>query len=300
MISGNTYRIGIDMGGTKTEAVLLDTEDRLLFRKRIPTPGQEGYEIILHSVYDLIRETCRIIPENAGYTIGIGIPGMIDSETRLVTNANTVCLIDRPFQDDLEALLGRPVRAENDANCFTLAESLKGAGKGYGFVFGIIMGTGCGGGICINGKIRKGMHGIAGEWGHFSVDTRGAVCYCGRQGCVETRISGSGVEAAFYARYGAKLTMTEILEGYRKGEVRCRTAFLAFLEEFGRCVGGLISVLDPDAVVIGGGLSNMDELYGPGIQRVRRYAFHPNIRTPILKNQLGDSAGVFGAAWVGI
>ncbi len=328
------YRIGIDLGGTKTEAVILDPDGREICRKRIPTPRRgmsaesptpgrgmsatcpydsirisippgEGmsptcpYEAILYAVYQLILEMTALIPSHEPHTLGIGIPGMIDAETQTVHNANTTCLIGRPFQSDLEKLIGRPVRMENDANCFTLAESLQGAGRGYGLVFGIIMGTGCGGGICIDGKIRQGKHGIAGEWGHFSADPQGAECYCGNRGCVETLISGSGVESAFFRNYGKKLEMQEILRGYREGAPEMVEVFEQFLENFGRCLGGLISILDPDAVVIGGGLSNIEELYTIGIERVRHYAFHRHIKTPILKNRLGDSAGVFGAAWVG-
>ncbi len=299
------YRIGIDLGGTKTEAIVLDPDDREICRKRIPTPrmGMSAtcpYEAILYSVHQLILEMTALIPSGKPHTLGIGIPGMIDAETQTVHNANTTCLIGRPFQSDLEKLIGRPVRMENDANCFTLAESLQGAGRGYGLVFGIIMGTGCGGGICIDGKIRQGKHGIAGEWGHFSADPQGAECYCGNRGCVETLISGSGVESAFFRKYGKKLEMQEILRGYRERVPEMAEVFEQFLENFGRCLGGLISILDPDAVVIGGGLSNIEELYTLGIERVRHYAFHRHIKTPILKNRLGDSAGVFGAAWVGI
>jgi fructokinase len=216
-----------------------------------------------------------------------------------VRNANSTCLIGEPLPADLERLLGRPVGVRNDADCFTLAECRLGAGAGYGLVFGVIMGTGCGGGLSIDGVVREGPHRICGEWGHFSVDAQGAPCYCGNRGCVETKISGSGVEAAFRARYDESLSMEEIVAGARAGDARCRRSFDIFLEDFGRCLGGLISILDPDAVVLGGGLSNIDELYHEGFQRVRRYAFHGDVRTPVLKNSLGDSAGVFGAAWIG-
>jgi fructokinase len=192
------------------------------------------------------------------------------------------------------------VGIRNDADCFALAECRRGAGQEYGLVFGVIMGTGCGGGICINGEVREGPHRIAGEWGHFSVDPEGMFCYCGNRGCVETKISGSGVERAFGSRYGRNLTMEEIVTGARAGDGECREAFDRFLNDFGRCLGGLISILDPDAVVLGGGLSAIDELYTAGVERVRHYAFHGDLRTPILRNRLGDSAGVFGAAWIGI
>jgi len=294
-----TYKIGIDLGGTKTEALLLDSRDRQVHRKRVSTPRRDGYEAILELVSWLVRETASRVPGQTPYTVGIGIPGSINTETRLVQNANTTCLIGRPLKTDLEKLLGRRVGMTNDANCFTLAESRCGAAQGYGFVFGIIMGTGCGGSLCINGKVRTGGNAIAGEWGHVCVDPRGARCYCGNRGCVETKISGSGVEAAFLEKYGRSLTMRKIVQGFRSRDKECSDLFCQFLDDFGRCLGGLISVLDPDAVVLGGGLSNIDELYSLGVERVRHYVFHQNITTPVLKNSLGDSAGVFGAAWIG-
>ena len=174
-----------------------------------------------------------------------------------------------------------------------------GAGIGYGLVFGVIMGTGCGGGICINGLVREGPHRIAGEWGHVSVDCNGVECYCGNRGCVETLISGSGVEAAFFRKYAQRYSMNEIVAQARTGEPRCLSIFERFLDDFGRCLGGVISILDPDAVVLGGGLSNIEELYSTGWEHVRQYAFHDDLKTPIMQNKLGDSAGVFGAAWIG-
>lgn len=299
MDNPSPYRIGIDLGGTKTEAVLLDPLDAVLIRERRATPLADGYHAVVASVADMVRAAACLVPEGRCYTVGIGIPGSVDSVSGLVRNANSVCLIGQPFQSDLGRLLERPVGVRNDADCFTLAECRNGAGSRTGLVFGVIMGTGCGGGICINGDVREGPHRICGEWGHFSVDPQGADCYCGNRGCVETKISGSGVEAAFLSRYGESLSMDRIVAGARGGEPRCVEAFRTFLDDFGRCLGGVISILDPDLVVLGGGLSNIDELYGEGMERVRHYAFHNDLRTPVLKNKLGDSAGVFGAAWIG-
>ncbi|MGE0084768.1 MAG: ROK family protein [Desulfococcaceae bacterium] len=295
------YQIGVDLGGTKTEVILLHPDQRELYRKRIATPrgSDREYESICHTVYHLIRDAVKMIPEPGEYTIGIGIPGALEPDTGLVMNANTTSLMGKPFRSDMENMLGRRVEMENDANCFTLAESLSGGGKNYRTVFGVIMGTGCGGGLCIDGQIHRGRHGIAGEWGHFSVDPHGNRCYCGNRGCVETKISGSGVEYAFWEKFDERLSMKEIVEGFRKGEHRCGEIFRQFLDDFGRCLGGLISILDPDAVVMGGGLSNIEELYTLGMERVKRYAFHPHLRTPIFRNELGDSAGVYGAAWIG-
>lgn len=303
-MTAKPHRLGIDLGGTKIEAILLDPGGSILDRKRIPTPrnadAESEYAGIVKAVTGMIGETITHGPKSGACTVGVGIPGTINPATKLVQNANTTSLIGKPFQRDLEERLGRPVGMENDANCFTIAEALQGAGQGYGLVFGIIMGTGCGGGLSIDGRLHRGRHSIAGEWGHFSVDPNGAVCYCGNPGCVETKISGGGVEKNFKRRFGRNLSMDQITQGYRQDDPDCRSIFKQFLEDYGRCLGGLISMLDPDAVVLGGGLSNIEELHTLGMEKVRRYAFHAQVQTPILKNRLGDSAGVFGAAWIGM
>ena len=236
------YRIGIDLGGTKTEAVLLGHDEIEIYRKRVATPRE--YLKILNSIHDLILDTAEHIPGNGEYSVGVGIPGAINKKTGLVHNANTTCLIGRPFKDDVEHCLGRMISMENDANCFTLIEAIRGAGRKYRVVFGIIMGTGCGGGISVDGKILNGRHGIAGEWGHFAMDPQGIKCYCGNKGCVETKISGSGVEAAFYRKFTRHLKMDEIVKGYRKNDPQCRIIFEQFLDDFGKALGGLISILD--------------------------------------------------------
>ncbi len=299
----HTYRLGIDLGGTKIETILLDPAGHTLLRDRMATPrdshGPIEYANIRDAVATLIRDTLENVSKNDTCTIGVGIPGTINDRTGRVQNANTTGLIGHRFQEDLEKILHRPVAMENDANCFTLAEATQGSAKGYYLVFGIILGTGCGGGISIGGRIHTGRHRIGGEWGHFSVDPDGARCYCGNRGCVETKISGGGVERSFYERTGRRVSFKQILDGYHHGDSLCTAVFEQFLDDFGRCLGGLISVLDPDAVVLGGGVSNIDELYTLGIERVRRYAFHERVETPILRHQLGDSAGVIGAAWIG-
>jgi len=279
--------------------VLLRDSD-VVERWRRPTPVALGYRGIVEGVAAMVRQALSRLPGEEECAVGVGIPGSVDYLTGLVRNANSTCLIGMPLRQDLEALLGRPVGVRNDADCFTLAECRQGAGVGYGLVFGVIMGTGCGGGICIDGEVREGPHRICGEWGHFAVDPLGAECYCGKRGCVETKISGSGVEAAFLRENGVALSMEEIVAGARRGDHLCRRAFDRFLDDFGRCLGGVISILDPDAVVLGGGLSNIEELYSRGVERVRHYAFHNDLRTPVLKHALGDSAGVFGAAMIGV
>jgi len=299
----DTYRLGIDLGGTKIEVILLDPDGSSLLRERTETPrdphGPTEYANIRDAVHGLIRSTLQKVPGGHPCTIGIGIPGAINARSGRVQNANTTGLIGQPFQKDLERLLGRPIAMENDANCFTLAEAKQGAAQGFHLVFGIIMGSGCGGGISIGGRIHTGPHRIGGEWGHFSVDPAGAPCYCGNRGCVETKISGGGVAQSFFEHTGRRLTLKQITAGYRRGDIDCTAVFEQFLDDFGRCLGGLVSVLDPDAVVLGGGVSNIDEIYTLGIEQVRRYAFHEHIDTPILKHRLGDSAGVIGAAWIG-
>lgn len=295
------YRIGIDIGGTKTEVMLLDPEGHPLLRERVATPRREtgAYEAILNNTVRMATHALAQTPGQDG-TIGICIPGIIDAVSSRVINANATSLIGKAFQQDIARQLGRAVAMENDADCFTLAESLLGAGQGFAMVFGIILGTGVGGGLCFNGQIFRGRHGIAGEWGHMAVMPDGQPCFCGNRGCVETLISGTGVAAAYQRAHGRQLSAEAIVAGARQGDSDCREVFERFLDDFGRCVGGIISLLDPDAIVLGGGLSNIDELYSEGAVRARRYAFHPDPQTPLLKNKLGDSAGVYGAAWIGV
>ena len=296
------YRIGIDLGGSKIEGIRLTPEGRLEYRDRVVTPQgtADDYAAILSAVVDLTAAILRGTPDGRhSPAVGIGIPGSLDAATGRVHNANATSLIDHRLQADIEARLGRPVGMENDANCFAAAESRMGAGQGHRVVFGIIMGTGVGGGLVVDGRVHHGRHGIAGEWGHLAVAPEGRRCWCGNRGCVETLLSGPGLAAAYETRFNAKASPEAIVEGYRRDDAACSVIFEEFLEDFGRCVGGLISILDPDAVVLGGGLSNIDELYTLGAERVRRYAFHPAPQTPILKHRLGDSAGVFGAAWIG-
>ena len=292
------FRIGIDLGGTKIEGVALDATSRELTRRRIATEPEGGPAHIISRIAGLYAGLVHVI-DDAPHTLGIGTPGAISPKTGLLKNSNTQCLNGQPFRAMLEAALGRGMSIENDANCFALAEALQGAGRGHDCVFGIIMGTGCGGGLVLGGKVRTGPQAIAGEWGHTQIDPAGALCYCGTRGCVETFISGSGLAARFARRFGRALTAEQIYAGSAQGEPDCVTTMEEFFAHFGRAVANLIDVLDPDAVVIGGGLSNIDELYTRGVAEVARCVFSDELTTPILKHRLGDSAGVIGAALVG-
>ncbi len=294
------HSLGVDLGGTKIEALLLDPEDRELARVRRPTPRPHEYDVILGEVKSLVEELAAGIPASAPYTIGIGIPGSIDRHTGLVRNANTTVLLGKKLKQDIETLLGRPVGVENDANCFTLAEARMGAGKGHDVVFGVIMGTGCGGGIVLNNELYPGAHHIAGEWGHICMDPLGAPCYCGKCGCVETMISGSGVEAQYRNRFNREMRMEGIVAAARKRDPHALSVLNQFLDDFGRGLAAVVNILDPSCIVLGGGLSNIDELYSIGAERLNHYAFHEALRTPLLRNKLGDSAGVYGAAWIGV
>ncbi len=296
MLKDADYKIGVDLGGTKTEVLVLNDKDTIL-RKRYKTPSGNDYDKILNNLNNIISETISIIPKDNKFSVGIGIPGSINNKG-LVQNANTTCLIGKPFKEDIEKNLKMEVSVENDANCFVLAESIDGSAKDYDFVFGVIMGTGCGGGISINKKIRSGPNNIAGEWGHLSINPNGYNCYCGKKGCIETLISGKGVENDYFVRFNSTLSMEDIVNGAKEGDEKCLLVYNTFLDNFGRALGGLISILDPDAIVLGGGLSNIDDLYTDGLKLVRQYAFHEDLKTPILKNKLGDSAGVYGAAWI--
>ena len=293
------FRIGIDLGGTKVEGIVLDAHGRELFRKRIATEQESGYRHILNRIKELHDELASQI-KNQPHTFGMGAPGVISPRTGLMKNSNTLCLIGQPLKTDLENLLGRKIEIQNDANCFALAEARLGAGKGRKLVFGVIMGTGCGGGIVYKGEVITGPQAIAGEWGHMSISPEGPLCYCGQRGCVETYISGGGLEARYAEQFGAKRAFKEIVKDYQAGEPKTVGFMKIFFRNFGRSLANLIDVLDPDVVVLGGGVSNFDALYTEGVAEVAKYVFSDCVETPIVKNQLGDSAGVIGAALIGI
>lgn len=279
--------IGIDLGGTKIEAILLDKDFQELNRKRIPTP-RENYSEILESIKNLINEF-RITES----TIGICTPGAISKTTNLIKNSNTQCLIGKPLKDDLENLVKQQIFMENDANCFALAEAKMGAGKKHNVVFGVIMGTGVGGGIVINGSIYQGRTNIAGEWGHHILHKNGNACYCGNNGCVETYISGPALEQRWNFYTGKTEPLSEISKNLETKNGNLWKD--EFLDNFSAGLANVIDILDPDAIVLGGGVSNIDFLYDEGRNLVYEKVFSDSIDTPILKNRLGDSSGVIGA-----
>lgn len=293
---------GIDLGGTKIECAVLDSENDLavVIRKRLPTESDKGYDHILSQIKKLIDLVAEEIGENP-VKIGFATPGVSEPDTNLMKNSNTTCLNGKPMQKDLEDRLGIPVKLANDANCFALAEALMGAGKDFPqaeVVFGVIMGTGVGGGLVVNKKIIGGHHGIGGEWGHNILEENGQPCYCGKKGCVEQVISGPALERFYMQQSGEKLSLKTILEQCQKGtNVHATATIERLLDYYGRAISTLINVLDPGLIVIGGGVGNIDLLYTEGYERIKKYIFNNGvITTPILKPKLGDSAGVFGAA----
>ncbi len=285
------YRIGIDLGGTKIEGICLDDTLKIIERKRIPTNQQNGYKHILGSITTLIDDITKNIYD---YSIGVCTPGAISKKTGFVKNSNTQCLIGMPLKEDLESLLGKKISIDNDANCFAMAEAKMGSGMGFGVVFGVIMGTGVGGGIVMNGKVHKGRTYIAGEWGHHTLHQNGNTCYCGRSGCVETYISGPALEKRWMQLTGKTESLSTIVQNLdtENGQKWKKE----FLDNFGISLANVIDILDPDAIILGGGVSNIDFLYTEGKDSVYSNVFSDLVDTPILKNNLGDSAGVFGAA----
>ena len=290
-------RIGIDVGGTKIEGVVLSDDGAERGRLRLTTP-QGDYEGTVNRISALVNELERTYGRSPG-AIGIGTPGAIDPATGLLKNSNSVALNGRPFDVDLEKALGRRVIMRNDADCFALSEARDGAAAGAAVVFGVIIGTGVGGGVVVEGKVLSGPNAIAGEWGHNPLpwprdDERpGPECFCGLRGCIETFLSGPG----FAARSGA-MSAVDLVAAARQGDAAASAQLDLYCDRLARSLATIINVLDPDAIVLGGGMSNTDEIY----QRVpalwARYAFTPNVATRLLKNLHGDSSGVRGAAWL--
>ena len=288
------HKIGIDLGGTKTEGILLDEKLEVIERKRLPTNQQEGYSSIVNLIKNLVDDLKQKTDDSV--SIGICTPGALSKQSGVIKNSNTQCLIGKDIKNDLENVLKQKVSIENDANCFTLAESKLGSAKNFDMVFGVIMGTGVGGGIVIKEQIHNGRTNIAGEWGHHCIKPEGNSCYCGKKGCVETYLSGPALEKRWNDLSGKRQTISEILQN--SDESMFATWKNELLENFALALGNVIDILDPDAIVLGGGLSNIPFLYDEGQSYVHQQVFTDQIDTPILKNKLGDSAGVFGACMI--
>ena len=284
-------RIGIDLGGTKIEGILTDENYKSITRKRIPTNQEEGYNSILESIKNLVLELVQ--ESNDKVSIGVCTPGALSLNSGLIKNSNTQCLIGKDLQNDLKNILHYNISIENDANCFALAEAKLGAGKNSNLVFGVIMGTGVGGGIIIDGKIHHGRTNVAGEWGHHCLHPEGNICYCGNKGCVETYISGPALEKKWSNLTNQKQPLPEIIKSSHNPNFSNWKK--SFLDDFGLSLANVIDILDPDVIVLGGGVSNIDFLYSEGKNSTHEKVFSDIVDTPITKNELGDSAGVFGA-----
>lgn len=293
---------GIDLGGTKIEGVVLEDLDpeRVLVRPRIPTEREKGYDHIISRICALVDQMSAEVGEGPE-RIGIGTPGNLDPISGLHKNSNTTVLNGRPFKADLEKALGVSVNIANDANCFAVAEARMGVVQQVmpeaSVVFGVIMGTGVGGGVVINGQVRNGRQGIAGEWGHNFLDESGGPCYCGLTGCVETVFSGIALERFYREQSGESKLLRRIYEDHLAGKDPVATQTIErLLHFFGKGIASVVNTLDPDVIVLGGGVGNIDLLYTEGVARVRDFVFNESLNTLFVKPTLGDSAGVFGAA----
>jgi fructokinase len=294
-------RIGIDLGGTKIEGIALDSATPATIRRRVATP--RDYAGTLDAIARLVAD----IEAEAGRTgsVGVGIPGVVSHVTGLVKNANSTWLIGRPLLADLETRLSRPVRAANDANCFTLSEAIDGAGRGVETVFGVILGTGVGGGIAIRQRIHEGPNQIAGEWGHnplpwMTDEERAAApaCYCGKVGCVETFLSGPGFERDYVLLSGARRSSQDIVRAAAAGDPHSIHALERYQDRLARALAAVVNLLDPDVVVLGGGMSNLPDLPAAVSAALPRYLFSDTVLTQVVLNAHGDSSGVRGAAWL--
>ena len=294
-------RIGIDLGGTKIEGVALDPQGVIVARKRVPTP-QGDYRGTVNAIVELVRHLER---EVGGHpSVGVGMPGIISPTTGVVKNANSVCLNGCPMDKDIAEALGRAVRLENDANCFALSEASDGAAAGRGCVFGAILGTGTGGGVILNGRILRGRNSVGGEWGHNPLpwpedsERPGHPCYCGQRGCIETFVSGPGLARDYSAATAATIEPKEIVRRADQGEDEAVACLDRYVNRLARSLASIINVIDPDVIVLGGGLSNIPRLYRDVPAQWEKYVFSDHVLTELLPPKFGDSSGVRGAAWL--
>ena len=293
-------RTGIDFGGTKIEAAALDGDGRVVARHRAPNP--RDYKAAVDTVKTVLSQVEAEV--GRAERLGVAVPGSISPATGRMRNANSVWLNDRPFKEDLEAALDRPIRFANDADCFAVSEARDGAGAGAASVFGAILGTGCGGGVVVNGNLLDSRNGIAGEWGHISlpwptVEEFGATrCWCGREGCLETWISGTAFARDHHAVTGQTMTAEQIVAAARGGDKDAAASLDRYVDRLGRGLAVICDILDPAVIVFGGGMSNVDELYARVVPVIAERAFTDVFTTPVLKAKWGDSSGVRGAAWL--
>ena len=295
---------GIDLGGTKAEGVVLGPGGlkEILFRDRVSTGAENGYEHILSQINNLVT----MMEQKMGYRpdrLGICTPGTLDPRLGTMKGCNSECMNGQPTKTDLGKMLGLQVFIANDANCFALAEARMGVVKekfpGASVVFGVIMGTGVGGGLVVDGKVINGLQGIAGEWGHNFLDESGGPCYCGKSGCVEKVLAGPSLEKYYHSVTGQKKSLKEIYTLYKSGDDISTKTIERMTYFFGKALSVIINIIDPDVIVIGGGVGNIDEIYTEGVASVKNFVFNDNVLdTPIVKPMLGDSAGVFGAAYL--
>ena len=294
-----SHKWGIDLGGTKIEGVIMDSSrpGESLFRLRRETGASHGYEYILSQIEGVISDLESASGLNRPPKIGIGTPGAMEPSSGRLKNSNTTCLNDQPILQDLERLTGSQILMANDANCFALAEALIGAAAGASVVFGVILGTGVGGGVVVNGRILPGLHGIGGEWGHNPLRGESHPCYCGRSGCIEGVIAGPSLERFYREQGGDAVRLPEISLRAQAGEKLAIQTLERLREKFAESIAAVINILDPDAIVLGGGVGNLPLLYEARTREsVLAHIFNKELRTRILRPTLGDSAGVFGAA----
>jgi fructokinase len=294
-------RFGIDLGGTKTELIALDAAGQERHRVRVATPA-DNYDAIIACIRDLVTSAERALGVTA--TVGVGTPGALSPATGLLRNANTVCLNGKPLDRDLSAALGREVRIANDANCFALSEATDGAGRDAAIVFGVILGTGCGGGLVVRGHLVQGASAIAGEWGHNPLpwpepsELPGPACYCGKRGCIETFVSGPAVSRDLVAHGGEALPVQEIASRASRGQTREQAALERFYARVSRGLASVINVVDPDVIVLGGGLSRLEGIERAIAQRLPPFVFSDYVAAKLVRALHGDSSGVRGAAWL--
>lgn len=295
--------IGIDLGGTKTEVAVLGVDGQFLFRQRLATP-RDNYKAMLDTIHNLVELALVHSGVPRPTSVGCGIPGCLDPDTHRVRGASTLVLNGQSFQADLEQRLQCHVSIQNDANCLAVSEAVDGAGQGSGVVFAAILGTGCGGGIALRGQAWAGRHAIAGEWGHNPLpwptlaELQVPACWCGQVGCLETWISGTGFARDHALMFGGELSALQIVQAMRCGDKEASQSFERYLNRLGRALAQVVNLLDPDCIVLGGGLSNVDEIY-PAIQaQMLRFTFSKTVQTPVRKALHGDSSGVRGAAWL--